>query len=272
MKRKVKSLKDQLAVLGKTLVAYSGGVDSTLLAKISREVLGDDLTAVIVISPTLPQRELSDAREIAKQMGFNLIEMVSQEMDLPDFIANTDQRCYFCKDHRYQHLKDFAEKNNYQTILDGSNADDLQDFRPGQKAARKHAVRSPLQEVGLTKRDIRKLARELGLPNWDKPSSACLASRIPYGEPIQVGLLKQIEDAEDMLFQLGFRQFRVRHHGDVARIEIPPDEFDFLLSHREKISERFEKIGYAYIALDIKGFRSGSLNEGLTHHGPTQDH
>jgi uncharacterized protein len=267
MKDKLTNLRHLLGEMDRVLIAFSGGVDSSLLLKVAQETLGDQVTAVIVNSPTLPRRELHESRELAQELQISLIEINSQEMELPQFTANTPQRCYFCKDHRYQELVGYAQENNYQQILDGSNADDLRDFRPGQKAAEEHNVRSPLQEVGLTKLEIRKLARDLGLPNWDKPSSACLASRIPYGTPVTLERLKQIESAEEYLRSLGFNEFRVRHHEDIARIEVAPEDFKKILKHRSQITQSLEKIGYDYITLDIKGFQSGSMNKGLTING-----
>jgi uncharacterized protein len=251
----------------RVLIAYSGGVDSTFLVKTAQDVLGDKVTAVIVISPTLPKRELNEAREIAIHLGIQLVEMESQEMNLPDFLENPPQKCYFCKDHRFILLRNYAAETNFQHIIDGSNADDLSDHRPGQQAGLEQGIRSPLQEAGLTKNEIRELARKVGLPNWDKPSSACLASRIPYGIKITTSLLKEIEEAEDFLFSLGFRQLRVRHHGKLARIEIPPEVFDLVMENRSEIIKAFEAIGFSYPALDLKGFRSGSMNEVINSYG-----
>jgi len=267
MKKKLESLQKELSTIKNTVVAYSGGVDSTLLAKIALDILGEGVLAVIVTSPTLPDRELQEAREIAALIGLDLIEMASDEIDLPEYSANSDQRCYVCKDHRYRMLRKFAEENDFHTILDGSNADDLGDFRPGHRAVKEQGVRSLLQETGFTKEEIRKLAKDMGLPNFDKPSSACLASRIPYGSIITADALSQIQKAEDFLFDLGFRQLRVRHHGDIARIEVLPEDFDKLLIDREKITGKFKELGYSYTTLDIRGFRSGSLNEGLMKNG-----
>ena len=267
MKQKMEQLKDIFSSMDKVLIAYSGGVDSTFLVKTAQDVLGDKVTAVIVLSPTLPNRELNEAREIALKLGIQLVEMESQEMTLPDFLANTSQKCYFCKDHRFILLKNYAAENNFHHIMDGSNADDLSDHRPGQQAALEQGVRSPLQEAGLSKNEIRELARKIGLPNWDKPSSACLASRIPYGVEITSSLLKEIEEAEDFLFSLGFRQLRVRHHGKLARIEVPPEVFDQVMGNRSGIIKGFEEIGFSYTALDLKGFRSGSMNEVINSYG-----
>ena len=267
MKQKMDQLKNIFSSMDKVLIAYSGGVDSTFLVKTAQDVLGDKVTAVIVISPTLPIRELNEAREIAVKLGTQLVEMESQEMTLPDFLANTPQKCYFCKDHRFILLRNFAAENDFHYIIDGSNSDDLSDHRPGQQAALEQGVRSPLQEAGLTKNEIRELARKMCLPNWDKPSSACLASRIPYGVEITSSLLKEIEDAEDFLFSLGFRQLRVRHHGKLARIEVPPEMFDQVMGNRSEIIKGFEAIGFSYTALDLKGFRSGSMNEVINSYG-----
>ena len=267
MKKKLESLHNELSTMNNTLVAFSGGVDSSLLAKLAHDTLGEKATAVIVISPTLPDRELQEAREIASSIGIKLLEMPSDEIDLPEYYINSDQRCYVCKDYRYRMLRKYASDHGYQTILDGSNADDLNDFRPGHRAVQEQGVRSLLQEAGFSKAEIRKLAKEMDLPNWDKPSSACLASRIPYGEKITPEKLSKIGQAEEYLFQLGFRQLRVRHHRDVARIEIPAEDFDKLLHNSENINQKLKEIGYSYITLDIRGFRSGSLNEGIKKNG-----
>jgi len=263
MEQKAAQLKKILSSMNNVLVAYSGGVDSTLLLKIAQDVLGNQVSAVIVTGPTLPDKELLQAREIITALGIPLIEMESQEMDLPEFQANTTRRCYFCKDHRYKKLKIYAKEHNFQTIIDGSNADDLSDHRPGQRAALEQGIRSPLQEAGFTKQDIRTFAKKMNLTNWDKPSSACLASRIPYGTEITPGLLNQVEGAEDFLADLGFYQLRVRHHGKIARIEIPQEAFEQVLSHREEILSAFKDLGFIYTTLDLNGFRSGSMNEVL---------
>lgn len=264
---KLGKLKNILSSMENALVAYSGGVDSTLLLKVAQDVLGDKAVGLIVISPTLPARELKEARDIAAKQGFKLIEKNSQELELPDFTSNTERRCYFCKDHLFKLLYEYAEQHGFQVILDGSNADDLNDYRPGLQAALEQSVRSPLQEAGFSKREIRQLAKELNLPNWDKPSSPCLSSRIPYGTEITLSLLQQVEKAEDLLSVLGFNEFRVRHHGDIARIEIPAQDFNKLIKHRLEINQNLKNLGFNYVTLDIKGFRSGSLNEGLIDNG-----
>ena len=263
MIEKLEKVRRTISSLSRTLVAYSGGVDSTLLALIAHQELGDKLTAVIVKAPTLPQRELEDARSIANQIGFELLEMESSEMDLPEFRANTPDRCYVCKSHRYHHLRGYAKENGYTSILDGSNADDLGDYRPGSRATREHAVLTPLQDAGLTKEEVRSLAKEFDLPNWNKPSSACLASRVPYGTQITREMIEVIDQAEEILHALGFDQLRVRHHGDIARIEVPQTVFDEVIQQKEKITQDFRELGYSYITLDLDGFRSGSMNQGL---------
>jgi uncharacterized protein len=261
MTDKIEKLREILSTMEDSLIAYSGGVDSTLLLKITQEMAAGRITAVIVDSPTLPRSELNDARKIAADLGIQLVEMTSREIDLPDFLENSSQRCYFCKDHRYQMLKEYAKDNGFEYILDGSNFDDLSDHRPGQVAAQEQGIRSPLQEAGLTKAEIRGVAQEMGLSNWDKPSSACLASRIPYGTKISTELLDQVDQAEFFLKELGLRRLRVRHHGEIARIEVPYESFDMVILNRTAIISELDKIGFTYITLDIKGFRSGSMNE-----------
>ena len=213
------------------------------------------------VSPTLPDYELAEAEAIAQQIGAQYVVFDKHEMEDERFLANTPDRCYFCKASVCQQLIEYAQQHGYRYVIDGSNADDTGDYRPGARAAREYGMRSPLQEAGFTKADIRALARDLGLPNWDKPSSACLASRLPYGDPITAANLTQIGQAEGVLRDLGLRQYRVRHHGDVARIEVVQANFDVILTHREAIVAALKALGYAYVALDLVGFRSGSMNE-----------
>lgn len=267
MDPKLARLRQILSETDRPLVAFSGGVDSTLLMKLSHDLHGDRSTAAIAISPTLPGHELEEARTIAREKGWKLVELETGEMDLPAFSANTARRCYFCKDHRYRQLNEYAEENGYSAVLDGSNLDDLGDYRPGQQASQERGVRSPLQEAGISKNEVRELARELGLPNWDKPSSACLASRIPYGTPLTAALLDQIGQAERVLAELGLKQFRVRYHGPIARIEVPESDFDLVLSRRNHILSSLEKIGFDYVTLDLEGFQSGSMNKGIAGYG-----
>lgn len=261
MNDKVVRVKQILLDMESVLVAYSGGVDSTLLLKLAHDVLGERALAVTTVSPTLPDYELAEAEAIARQIGARYIIFDKHEMEDERFLANTPDRCYFCKASVCQQLVEYAQQAGYRYVIDGSNADDTGDYRPGARAAREYGMRSPLQEAGFTKADIRALARDLGLPNWDKPSSACLASRIPYGDPITVTNLTQIGRAEGVLRDLGLRQYRVRHHGDVARIEVAQTDFDVILTHREHIVAALMALGYAYVALDLVGFRSGSMNE-----------
>ncbi|HOU12134.1 MAG TPA: ATP-dependent sacrificial sulfur transferase LarE [Anaerolineae bacterium] len=261
MNDKVEQVKQILLDMESVLVAYSGGVDSTLLLKLAHDVLGERALAVTAVSPTLPDYELAEAKAIAQQIGARYVVFDKHEMEDERFLANTPDRCYFCKASVCQQLIEYAQQEGYRYVIDGSNADDTGDYRPGARAAREYGMRSPLQEAGFTKADIRALARALGLPNWDKPSSACLASRIPYGDPITAAKLTQIGRAEGVLRDLGLRQYRVRHHGDVARIEVAQADFDVILTHREAIVAALKALGYAYVALDLVGFRSGSMNE-----------
>ncbi len=267
MNDKVERVKAILQDMESVLVAYSGGVDSTLLLKIAYDVLGERALAVTTVSPTLPDYELAEAKAIAQQIGARYVVFDKHEMEDERFLANTPDRCYFCKASVCQQLIEYAQHEGYRYVIDGSNADDTGDYRPGARATREYGMRSPLQEAGFTKADIRALARELGLPNWDKPSSACLASRIPYGDPITAEKLTQIGRAEGVLRDLGLRQYRVRHHVDVARIEVAQADFDAVLTHREHIVAALKALGYAYVALDLAGFRSGSMNEVIGKNG-----
>lgn len=264
---KIKKLKQSITEMGSTVVAYSGGVDSTLLIRVAYEVLGERAVAVTAVSASLPTREREEAKALIRQIGAKHEIIQSQETSDPNYLANTPDRCFFCKSDVYDKLFAYAQQHGYQFILDGTNADDVGDHRPGRKAARQYGVRSPLQELGFSKADIRELALQYGLPNWDKPSAACLSSRIPYGTAITLPTLSQVEKAEEYLHELGLRQVRVRHHNLIARIEVEPEDFNHLLSQSQQVVTRFKDLGYAYVTLDLAGFRTGSMNEVLIERG-----
>lgn len=263
--QKYNNLKRLLRKMGRVLVAFSGGVDSTFLLKVAQDVLGEDVLAVIASSATYPQREREEALKLAAELNVRYKVIETHELDNPDFSRNPPQRCYYCKKELFSKLKGIAQSEGIPYVLDGSNYEDTEDFRPGLEAVDELGVRSPLKEVGLVKSEIRQLSLKLGLPTWQKPSFACLSSRFPYYTEIDPRSLKQIDRAEEYLRKLGFSQFRVRHHDQIARIEIAQQDFSKLLEKgmKEKIIQNFKKWGYVYITLDLEGYRSGSMNEPL---------
>ena len=259
---KQQRLEESLRALGRTLVAYSGGVDSAYLAWMAHQVLGNAMLAVIADSPSLARTQLQDALAFAGEHTIPIEVIQTTEMDRPEYIRNDRQRCFHCKDELFQVMQKFAEERGFQSIAYGVNVDDQSDFRPGQTAARQHHVAAPLLQAGLGKAEIRELARTAGLRVWEKPASACLSSRIEYGRPVTLQALSAVEQGEEALHTLGFRQCRVRHHGEIARIEIAKDELARALTPEmfAEFTRVFKGLGFAFVALDTEGFRSGSMN------------
>jgi len=266
LRRKLVRLVEIVKGLDTVLVAFSGGVDSALLARVARDVLGERAAAVTASSPVHPDDERDDAIALARVIGIRHRVIALDPLTLDAFRANPPDRCYHCKREIFGRLLREAEEMGLAAVADGANADDARDFRPGLRAVKELGVRSPLKEAGLTKDDIRQMSRALGLSTWDRPSRACLASRFPYGDAITRDALRSVDQAETFLRGLGLRQLRVRRHGDTARIEVPPDEIARLATSdaRARIVARLKQLGFTYVTLDLEGFRSGSLNEALS--------
>lgn len=261
--KKIERLREYLARLERVVVAFSGGVDSSLVLKMAADVLQKNALGVIAVSPSLPDSERRDALALAHSLSANIEVVETHETEDPEYIINAPNRCFHCKNHVYATLRRLADERGIAHVLDGMNAEDSFDIRPGRAAAIKHGVRSPLNELDFSKQDVRDAAHALSLSNWDKPAAACLSSRIPYGTNVTGDLLKRIELAEEFLHSLGFHELRARHHGDVIRVEVPDEEMESALLQREGISGGLRALGWAYVALDLDGLRHGSLNETL---------
>jgi uncharacterized protein len=265
--QKYAALQARLRELGSGVVAFSAGVDSTLLLRVAVDTLGRDrVLAVTGRSPSIPSAELHSAAALAAEVGAQHEFLDTHEFDDPNYVANPAQRCYYCKHDLFQRLATLAAERGFNAVLSGANADDLSDFRPGHQAADEHRVHAPMAEVGITKAELREIAAELGLSIHDKPAAPCLSSRVQYGEAITPEKLRRIDAAETFLREQGFRECRVRHHNDLARIEVPPAEMDRFAdaAFRRAVEAQLRQLGYKYVTLDLRGFRSGSMNEVLT--------
>ena len=260
-RQKYSRLRAIIKDLQRVVVAFSGGVDSTLLLKVCVDVLGrEKVVAFLGLSPTCPEREIVEAQRLSAHIGVECVLAETAEMDDPRFIENNTLRCYFCKTHLFAKAREIAAQRGFSHVVEGANVDDMSDFRPGQRACSEQGVKSPLLEAGLTKAEIRDLSAMLALPTHNKPSFACLSSRVPYGTAIDETILKRIERSEDFIQGLGIRQVRVRYHDNVARIEVPDKDFDAVMAQRDKITEALRHYGFHYVVLDLKGYRTGSMN------------
>ena len=259
---KLLALEDRLRALGSLMVAYSGGVDSAFLAATAHKVLGDRMLAVLADSPSLARRDMEQAKAFAESHGIPLRIIQTEELSKPEYRRNDADRCFHCKTELFESMKTLGAELGFAQIAYGMNADDRRDYRPGQRAAEEHEVLAPLADVSLTKQEIRALAKEAGYTLWDRPAAPCLSSRVEYGRPVTREVLEQVERAEDSLRQLGFREFRVRHHGELARVEIARAELPQALAIEmmDRISTELRRAGFQYVTLDCSGFRSGSLN------------
>ena len=265
---KQQRLFDSLRRLGRVIVAYSGGADSAYLAWAAHHVLGDDAIAVTADSASIPASHKRDAEAFARECGFRHEYIATEEFENPDYVKNDKDRCFHCKDELFTRLHDFANRRGYEHIVYGVNRDDLGDYRPGQKAARLHEVEAPLSEAGLTKSEIRELSRLAGLSTWDRPAAACLSSRVPYGTPVTVETIRTIESGEEAVKALGFKQFRVRFHGELVRLEFAKDELPRALTAEmfAALAAIFKQLGFLYVTVDVEGYRQGSLNAALRGH------
>ena len=262
IQQKLHNLKEYLRSLGRVAVAFSSGVDSTFLLKVAHDVLGDNAVAVTATSCSFPKREFDEAASFCAATGIKQITVVSNELDIPEFRKNPTNRCYLCKSELFKKIISLAKENGIEYVCEGSNVDDMGDYRPGMKAVAELGIKSPLRECGLSKDEIRALSKEMNLPTWDKPSFACLASRFVYGEEINEKKLSMVENAEQFLLDMGFKQFRVRIHGEnLARIEVLPAELEGLLSKREEVTKHLRELGFAYVTMDLQGYRTGAMNE-----------